>query len=204
VAHKELWERINRLLRLRGMTQQGLADCSGVSRSYLNKIRRGEADPSLDVLRRLARCLRVHNSDLIKAMYDDYVRPLNLTGRAEKYRAYDSAFIADVTIPENTVVSVKQVFEKVWDIQNTGAEPWIDFRLVDIDDTTAGHYLEPSEFALTLRSVPPGETIRISVYFKAPNAAGTYISRWKLLDKDDEYVFPDKLPLTCRVVVEDL
>ncbi len=84
------------------------------------------------------------------------------------------------------------------------ASPWAGFRLVNTDDATMPGYLNPSERDIHLPVVKPRETVQLRVMFTAPWFAGTFISRWKLFDRDGMMVFPDKIGLWCQVVVEDL
>ena len=47
------------------MTQQQLADQAGISREYLGRLERGQHDPTLGTLERLAKALRVKARDLL-------------------------------------------------------------------------------------------------------------------------------------------
>ena len=58
----------NRLRELRseaGLSQEALAIASGVSRRYLSGIERGESNPTLDQIVRLAETIRVQPADLM-------------------------------------------------------------------------------------------------------------------------------------------
>lgn len=57
---------IRRLRAERGISQEGLAALSGVDRTFMGEIERGEANPSFDVLQRIACGLSVQLSDLIR------------------------------------------------------------------------------------------------------------------------------------------
>lgn len=205
MGQKALRDRIYELMRQRGMRQQDLVRISKRPRSTIEKLLRCEiANPSIDLLRDIARALHVHYSDLVGHMYSDYRRPIRAYGRTAKYDKYDSAFIADVTYPDNSAVASNQEFEKVWEIQNTGGFPWVGFRLVNTDDPAMPVYMQPSEREIALGRVESGETTQIRVYLKAPGFAGSFISRWKLVDADGELVFPDKDGIWCQIVVEDI
>jgi len=57
---------IRRLRTERGVSQEGLAAVSGVDRTFMGQIERGEANPSFEVLQRIASGLAVKLSDLIR------------------------------------------------------------------------------------------------------------------------------------------
>lgn len=50
-----------------GLSQEALADLSGLDRSHMGKIERGERNPSLLNLLRIARGLEVPLADLVRA-----------------------------------------------------------------------------------------------------------------------------------------
>jgi len=57
---------IRRLRTERGISQEGLAAISGVDRTFMGEIERGEANPSFEVLQRIASGLTVQLSELIR------------------------------------------------------------------------------------------------------------------------------------------
>lgn len=177
---------------------------SGLSRKGVYNVLDGEVDATIDTLRRLSRPLRVHSSVLIGKLYSDYVRPIHKRGRPEKYKYFDSGYVADVNYPDNSQVATNQEFEKIWEIQNTGKEAWKDIFLVNTNDPTMPGYLKPEYTSISLPIVEPGQTIQITIKFKAPNLAGTVISRWKMFDSDGVMVFPDKEGIWCQVEVVDV
>lgn len=86
-------------------------------------------------------------------------------------------FVADVTIPDGTVVSSNQSFTKTWRLQNNGTCTWTpSYSLVfDSGDVMGG----PASVPLNV-SVAPGGVVDVSVGLKAPAAAGKYRGYWKL------------------------
>jgi len=86
-------------------------------------------------------------------------------------------FVADVTVPDNTIMQPNQVFQKVWRIQNTGTCTWTTSYQFVFD---SGYQLgAPSAINLP-RNVLPNETIDISVDMQAPSVNGTYQGFWKM------------------------
>lgn len=90
--------------------------------------------------------------------------------------AVNSAFVADVTIPDNTPVPAGQPFTKTWRLRNSGPCAWdlgYTFAFVDRDALGA----PPS---VLVGPAPAGATFEVSVPFVAPAAAGIYTSTWQL------------------------
>jgi hypothetical protein len=85
--------------------------------------------------------------------------------------------VADVTIPDHTIMTPGQTFVKTWRIQNIGTSTWTTgYDLVFIDGTQMGTV---AEVALTA-SVPPGQQVEISVNMTAPTTTGSYTGYWKM------------------------
>ena len=61
-----LAKQLKRLRAARGLSQEALARKAHVSRGYLARIELGRHDPTLSVLRRLAKGLRVSVAELVK------------------------------------------------------------------------------------------------------------------------------------------
>ena len=86
-------------------------------------------------------------------------------------------FIADVTIPDNTVITPGASFVKTWRLRNSGSCTWsTSYRLVfDSGNAMSG----PATVSLPT-SVAPGQTVDVSVTLTAPSSSGTYQGFWKL------------------------
>ncbi len=86
-------------------------------------------------------------------------------------------FIADVTIPDGTVLAAGTVFTKTWRLKNIGSCTWgSGYRLA----FSSGHAMSgPAEVNLPY-SVAPGQTVDVSVTLTAPTAAGSYRGYWML------------------------
>lgn len=61
---KALGKRIQRLRRHAGLTQEEVAEKIGISRAYMGYIEQARNTPSLEVLEKLAKALKVKLSDL--------------------------------------------------------------------------------------------------------------------------------------------
>ncbi|MCB8962944.1 MAG: hypothetical protein H6651_21715 [Ardenticatenales bacterium] len=90
-----------------------------------------------------------------------------------------ASFVSDVTIPDNTVIAPGATFAKTWRLANTGDCTWgLGYSLVFADGDQMG---APDEVSMT-QSVPPGESVDLTVNFTAPVTPGTYRSDWLLAD----------------------
>ncbi len=89
----------------------------------------------------------------------------------------DAEFVADVTIPDGTVLDPNESFTKTWRLRNTGTCSWTSSYAVVFSN---GNSMSgPTTQALT-GNVNPGQTMDISVNLKAPATAGDYTGYWKL------------------------
>ena len=65
-AHIRFGQRIRNLRSTRGFTQETLASKIGVDRSYMGFLERGERNPSLEVILKIAKALNVDPDELVK------------------------------------------------------------------------------------------------------------------------------------------
>jgi hypothetical protein len=88
-----------------------------------------------------------------------------------------AGFVADVTIPDGSVIGSGAAFVKTWRLRNNGTCTWTSsYALVfDSGDKMGG----PDSLALP-GVVPPGSTVDLSVNLTAPVGPGAYQGNWKL------------------------
>ncbi len=67
---RDLGDRIRKLRKAKGLTQEGLAELSDLHRTYVGGLERGERNPSLFILFRLARALGVTVGELLSSRSD--------------------------------------------------------------------------------------------------------------------------------------
>lgn len=92
-----------------------------------------------------------------------------------------ATYVADVTVPDDSVFSPGATFNKVWRIRNTGTTTWsTQYSLVFIDGETFG---APANVPIPNEVVPGGE-VEIAVEMTAPEAKGSYTSYWKMVTPD--------------------
>jgi hypothetical protein len=92
----------------------------------------------------------------------------------------NAAYVADVTIPDNTELAPGKAFTKVWRVGNSGTCAWgAGTQLVFASGEPMG-----GPAAVGVPSVAPGSNTDISVNLSAPAVPGTYRSTWQLQDPD--------------------
>lgn len=88
-----------------------------------------------------------------------------------------AAFIRDVTIPDNTLLTGGQTFEKVWRLRNSGTCTWTtSYSLIfSSGDSMSGPAATPLP-----GSVGPGQEVDLRLSLRAPSRDGTYRGNWLL------------------------
>lgn len=92
---------------------------------------------------------------------------------------YRMTFLSDVTIPDNTTIPAGQTFIKTWRVRNDGTCTWgpVGHPLHALAYSDGEKMDAPDEVPLP-QEVKPGESVDISVTMRAPDEAGTYVSKW--------------------------
>jgi hypothetical protein len=213
MSSKELSDFIIRRIHELGLTRQEVARRAHITRSALYKLLDQEIEQArLSTFLNLAHALEVHPLCLIRMV----VPKLKVASpEGTRYKNDYSGFVRDVTVPDNTVVSVSQEFDKLWEIQNLGAVTWENRRLVCVDDELVlfrkhdGELIpmSPRDLIPLEREIPipvtyPAKTVKLSVRFRAPAYPCTAISYWKMVDEKGDFCFPQMEGIWCKVKVE--
>jgi hypothetical protein len=110
----------------------------------------------------------------------------------------NSKFVADVTIPDGTVMQPGQKFTKAWRIQNTGTCTWDEgfgfIRWSGPDMGAADQYFSKND-----QSVGPGGVIDFYVDMRAPYEAGEYVAHWVMVN-DAGKTFGGDFTVVIKVV----
>ena len=86
-------------------------------------------------------------------------------------------FVADVTIPDGTLMQPGQAFTKTWRLKNIGSCAWeTTYKLA----FSSGESMGAATASQLASKVAPGQTIDITLNMTAPSVAGTYRSNWVL------------------------
>ncbi|MDY0019823.1 MAG: NBR1-Ig-like domain-containing protein [Anaerolineae bacterium] len=91
-----------------------------------------------------------------------------------------AAYVADITIPDNTEVAPGASFTKTWRIRNSGSCTWEEgTQLVFASGEALG-----GPATVVVPRTTPNSAVDISVTLIGPQAAGTYRSNWQLQAPD--------------------
>ncbi len=103
-------------------------------------------------------------------------------------------FMADLTVPDGTIVARGAVIDKRWQVENNGTCNWDDrYRLKIVSGAEMGVQAEQALFPA--RS---GAAAVIRLLFLAPSKPGTYRSAWQAVGPDGEN-FGDIIYIEVRV-----
>ncbi|MFD6068416.1 NBR1-Ig-like domain-containing protein [Amycolatopsis lurida] len=112
-----------------------------------------------------------------------------------------SRFVADVTIPDDTVVKPGTQFVKVWELENTGTVEWRKRYLRRTDLPVApGTCRTPDR--IPVNDTAPRGRVQVTVTVSAPqNAPADCKVFWKMVDEQDRELFPASRPIYFSVLV---
>jgi hypothetical protein len=104
------------------------------------------------------------------------------------------AFVKDVTIPDNTLMTAGQTFTKTWRVRNSGTCAWEKgFKFAFV----GGEAMDGA--TLTLDSaVNPGSEKDLSVAMKAPNKTGSLRGTWRMSTAGGTY-FGDQVYVLINI-----
>lgn len=107
-------------------------------------------------------------------------------------------FIADVTIPDGTVVKVNQHFIKIWEIKNDGKAHWKN-RWAERADLPADSGACETPKRIRVPDTPPGGHAMVKVRVIAPPVPETCWVAWKMVNEEGQHFFPSRRPIFFTV-----
>ncbi len=94
--------------------------------------------------------------------------------------AKNAAFVADVSIPDGTVVAAGAAFNKTWRLSNTGTCGWgAGYQLVFV----SGEAMTGST-AVNVAATAPGTTVDVTASMTAPTGGGNHTGVWRMRASD--------------------
>lgn len=193
------------LREVAGLTQAEVARRLGVNRSHIHNIERGRDRPSTKIVAFYEE--QFHGNGQAWGLYEALVtadrppRRLPLTDSWPYPIPGDaSTFVADLTVPDGTVMPPYHEFDKVWRIRNSGTVPWIGRWLARVG-APSGHGIPTSPRRVQITDTQPGEEVDITVPMQAQALAGSSQAHFKMIDDDGKECFPDRYPLGLVVSI---
>jgi hypothetical protein len=107
----------------------------------------------------------------------------------------NSVFVADVTIPDGTVVNPGQAFTKVWRVRNSGTCAWNANYLL----TFVGGEAMTRFGAFQMPYTPPGATVDLPIDMVAPSGPGTHTGLWRIENPSGVH-FGTRLSVVIQVI----
>jgi hypothetical protein len=105
-------------------------------------------------------------------------------------------FLRDVTVPDGQHFLAGQTIEKSWEVRNDGTCPWVQgYSLRLVDGIAMG--------AIDRQALPQtgaGQSVVVTIEFRAPQEPGTYRSAWKAHDQGGQ---PFGVQIYMEVIVEE-
>ena len=99
----------------------------------------------------------------------------------------NAAFVADVTVPDNSIFNPGDRIDKTWRIRNTGTCPWqAGYQLVFVSGDKMG---APDSQAVVPTS--PGGTADVTVTMYAPGSPGVYQGVWRMVTNQGQVFGPN-------------
>jgi hypothetical protein len=96
------------------------------------------------------------------------------TGTGPNGCILSAQFVADVTIPDGTVLAPGSAFVKTWRVKNTGTCEWVNYKLI----FAAGEQMG-GPASVGVNTTPAGGTVDVSVNLVAPTTPGEHKSGWR-------------------------
>ncbi|WP_405137808.1 helix-turn-helix domain-containing protein [Nocardia sp. NBC_01388] len=202
-AKQRFGAQLRQLRHLKGFSVGEMAEAAGCSATTIGQAERGQHLPSETLVQVWDAALDANN--LLNAHYED----LRYEQREQKRHSSDrlpaataptypllgdrTEWVADITIPDGTLLLPGQTFTKVWRIRNAGTVDWTERYLKRIG--ALGGVGQISTPRLTpIPDTPAGHEVSIAVACKAHVLAGSSVAHFKMADQHGHLYFPTSNP----------
>jgi hypothetical protein len=114
----------------------------------------------------------------------------------EEVFALDAAEFVDQTLADGSFVKVGSTVEQVWQLENTGFCVWEERALKE----NANEHITPDCAVVDVPRTGPGERVRVTVRFTAPDEPCSCRSVWQMVSADGHVCFPWSTGMWCQVL----
>ncbi|MBF9328447.1 helix-turn-helix domain-containing protein [Mycobacteroides chelonae] len=206
-AFQTLGQQLRYLRKAAGQTATHTAEQIGVSNTHLSNIEHGRDRPSAKIIAYYEQHFDGHGQawGLFEALLtaERPVQRFPLSEQPDYPIPGDaSAFVADITIPDGTLLAPYQQFTKIWRIRNSGTVQW-ENRWLARRGAPTGHGIPSSPAKVPIPDTEPGQEVDITVPMRAQPLTGSSQMHWKMVDDQGWEYFPDRynLGLVVSIVV---
>lgn len=94
----------------------------------------------------------------------------------------DVVYVADLTVPDNTVVAPSAPIDKQWQVRNTGDCAWTNaYRIIFSEGSLMNAAVEHAVYP-----AKPGGEATVQIAMIAPDVPGEYRGYWQFVDRDGQ------------------
>lgn len=203
-----LGQQLRYLRNVAGVSMTLTAEQLGVSKAHLSNVELGRDRPSAKIVGFYDEHYEGHGQawGLYEALITQGLAPQRFPlSQKPDYPipGDESTFVADITVPDGSLMAPYQCFEKVWRIRNSGTVPWKS-RWLARRGAPTGHGIPSSPPRVPIADTPPGQEVDIAVPMRAQPLEGSSQTHWKMVDNQGWEYFPDRysLGLVVGIVVD--
>lgn len=209
--------RMRELREAAGMPLTRAASESGWDKGHLSRAERGHTKPSRELiewydasfganqalvnqLMELDAAVRA-GRDMSQRDLRRHVQPVLLGGSVPiDHHPDDRAELVDETMPDGTRVFRDQLFEKTWELRNSGERSWHNRWLTRQGAPgTPGWLRSPTRAPVP--DAAPGDIVTVTLSLQAPSQVGASTAYFKLTDEAGRLYYPglESPPLYCTI-----
>ncbi|WP_241998165.1 NBR1-Ig-like domain-containing protein [Kribbella sp. VKM Ac-2569] len=209
--------RMRELREAAGVALTRAASESGWDKGHLSRVERGHTKPSRELiewyddsfganqalvnqLMELDAAVRA-GRDMSQRDMRRHVQPVLLGGSVPiDHHPDDRAELVGETVPDGTRVCREQVFEKTWELRNSGERPWHNRYLTRQGAAGAPGWLR-SPARERVPDAGPGDVVTVRMTLRAPSQVGASTAYFKITDAAGRLYYPglESPPIFCTI-----
>ncbi|TDW86866.1 helix-turn-helix protein [Kribbella pratensis] len=209
--------RMRELREAAGVALTRAASESGWDKGHLSRVERGHTKPSRELiewyddsfganqalvnqLMELDAAVRA-GRDMSQRDMRRHVQPVLLGGSVPiDHHPDDRAELVGETVPDGTRVCREQVFEKTWELRNSGERPWRNRYLTRQGAPGAPGWLR-SPARERVPDAGPGDVVTVRMTLRAPSQVGASTAYFKITDAAGRLYYPglESPPIFCTI-----